>query len=306
MWCSSHCHNPPPFPGTIGLPVLKQPRVGSTWVKSEMNRLPGVHIEFEPVTDSTKRCSAEFTNAVLARMLREPVRCVSRKEKASACYWAGHCNHSLLPASPRAAPHISGFLLHPHYVPKAAWPTLLRAPAVRLVVLRRTNLVKRTVSNMLRVAEEGDEPESDAAPPGRRLASKHHAGKPPGGGGGSGGHHSGHSPAHTHGGTAAAVVAAPPPPPASAPARRNVSFLEPAELLRQTKGSLRSFVGVPEGVALDAESTFLVLYEDLQAARLQACRAAAAACMRPPHGAAGATHAWAPAARVPGAHCALT
>ena len=31
--------------GVVGLVVLKQPRVGSTWLKKELNCLPGVHLE---------------------------------------------------------------------------------------------------------------------------------------------------------------------------------------------------------------------------------------------------------------------
>ena len=40
----------------VGLAVIKQPRVGSTWVKKEFNSLPGVHLEFEPLTDGAHRC----------------------------------------------------------------------------------------------------------------------------------------------------------------------------------------------------------------------------------------------------------
>ena len=49
--------------GVVGLAILKQPRVGSTWVKKELNQLPGVHLEFEPLTDGTNRCPSNFTNA---------------------------------------------------------------------------------------------------------------------------------------------------------------------------------------------------------------------------------------------------
>ena len=56
----------------MGLAILKQPRVGSTWVKKELNSLPGVHLEFEPLTDGTHRCPSNFTNTVLAQLMREP------------------------------------------------------------------------------------------------------------------------------------------------------------------------------------------------------------------------------------------
>ena len=55
--------------GVVGLAILKQPRVGSTWVKKELNQLPGVHLEFEPLTDGTNRCPPNFTNGVLGHML---------------------------------------------------------------------------------------------------------------------------------------------------------------------------------------------------------------------------------------------
>ena len=150
------------YRGVVGLAVLKQPRVGSTWVKKELNTLPGVHLEFEPLTDGTHRCPANFTNGVLGRLLQEPLRCVNRKSRSKACYWtkAGCSVHTLLslggPAN-KSATEISGFLIHHIYVPSADWPTLLATPSVRLVILRRTNIVKRTVSNMLRVAEDDDE-----------------------------------------------------------------------------------------------------------------------------------------------------
>ena len=36
---------------TAGLIVLKQPRTGSTWLKAELNALPGVFLRFEPLSD---------------------------------------------------------------------------------------------------------------------------------------------------------------------------------------------------------------------------------------------------------------
>ena len=40
-----------PNNAAVGLAILKQPRVGSTWVKKELNQLPGVHLEFEPLSE---------------------------------------------------------------------------------------------------------------------------------------------------------------------------------------------------------------------------------------------------------------
>ena len=39
-------------PTTAGLIVLKQPRTGSTWLKAELNALPGVFLRFEPLSDT--------------------------------------------------------------------------------------------------------------------------------------------------------------------------------------------------------------------------------------------------------------
>ena len=117
---------PVPVGSTVGLAVLKLPRVGSTWLKAEMNRpvggsqsalwpskrarsrtltvslrarptrpllarrLPGVHLEFEPLTDGKHReawCGSNFTNALLARMLVQPQHCVNRKMINDPCVW---------------------------------------------------------------------------------------------------------------------------------------------------------------------------------------------------------------------------
>ena len=80
-------------PTTAGLIVLKQPRTGSTWLKAELNALPGVFLRFEPLSDTrfnTSECAPSFTNLILARLLREAraMRCVSRKLKDDPCYWA--------------------------------------------------------------------------------------------------------------------------------------------------------------------------------------------------------------------------
>ena len=208
--------------GVVGLAVLKQPRVGSTWVKKELNALPGVHLEFEPLTDGAYRCPADFTNAVMQRLLREPLRCVNRKSRAKPCYWTKqNCSADALfllgGIANKSGEVISGFLIHHVYVPALSWPTLLAQPRARLVVLRRTNLVKRTVSNMLRVAEEDDEPGANASD------------------------------------------------------GRHQTELAPAELVRQTRLSMLSFVRMPQGVRLDSDDVFLLLYEDLQAP-LRACR----------------------------------
>ena len=83
--------------GVVGLAILKQPRVGSTWVKKELNQLPGVHLEFEPLTDGTNRCPSNFTNGVLGHMLREPLRCVNRKSRSKHCYWVkSNCSTKFL------------------------------------------------------------------------------------------------------------------------------------------------------------------------------------------------------------------
>ena len=45
---------------TAGLIVLKQPRTGSTWLKAELNALPGVFLRFEPLSDmrfNTSECA---------------------------------------------------------------------------------------------------------------------------------------------------------------------------------------------------------------------------------------------------------
>ena len=87
---------------TAGLIVLKQPRTGSTWLKAELNALPGVFLRFEPLSDTrfnTSECAPSFTNLVLARLLREAraMRCVSRKLKDDPCYWAKQrCNPTAL------------------------------------------------------------------------------------------------------------------------------------------------------------------------------------------------------------------
>ena len=47
-------------PTTAGLIVLKQPRTGSTWLKAELNALPGVFLRFEPLSDTrfnTSECA---------------------------------------------------------------------------------------------------------------------------------------------------------------------------------------------------------------------------------------------------------
>ena len=70
------------------------------------------------------------------------------------------------PASNKSANEVSGFLVHHIYVASASWPTLLTSPTVRVIILRRTNIVKRTISNMLRVAEDEDE---DDTPVGDKM-----------------------------------------------------------------------------------------------------------------------------------------
>ena len=104
-------------PTTAGLIVLKQPRTGSTWLKAELNALPGVFLRFEPLSDTrfnTSECAPSFTNLILARLLREAraMRCVSRKLKDDPCYWANQrCNPTALlndtwldPSEPRHVP----------------------------------------------------------------------------------------------------------------------------------------------------------------------------------------------------------
>ena len=228
----------------VGLAVLKQPRVGSTWVKKELNQLPGVHLEFEPLTDGSHRCPSNFTNAVLGHLLREPLRCVNRKSRAKPCYWTKQqCSvDSLLalggPAN-KSASEISGFLIHHVYVPSASWPFLMAAPAVRLVVLRRTNIIKRTVSNMLRVAEDGDDDAEDGGDNGSRPRAL---------------------PAPPAAAAAASASASPPPPP-----RRE--RLDPSELARQARLSMLSLLRMPSGVDFFSEDHFLLLFEDLQTMR---------------------------------------
>lgn len=144
------------------------------WVKKELNQLPGVHLEFEPLTEMGHSCPSSFTNNVLAHLMREPLRCVNRKWRAAPCYWLkSNCTVANLlapergggPASEKASHEISGFLVHHIYVSSASWPFLLAAPSTRLVILRRTNIVKRTVSNMLRVAEDGEDEEKPSYQP---------------------------------------------------------------------------------------------------------------------------------------------
>jgi hypothetical protein len=49
-WCLAalmplaSCTQPARYHGVVGVAVLKQPRVGSTWVKKEFNMLPNVHL----------------------------------------------------------------------------------------------------------------------------------------------------------------------------------------------------------------------------------------------------------------------
>ena len=147
---------------TVGLAVLKLPRVGSTWLKAEMNLLPGVFLEvlgpwpgarqpvppappirasrarpaqFEPLTDGKHKdawCGANFTNAVLRRMLVGPQHCVNRKMISHECFWTKQqCDPDrirprVLASKPTL--EVSGFLIHPYYVPAASWPHL--APAL--------------------------------------------------------------------------------------------------------------------------------------------------------------------------------
>lgn len=219
------CHRPA-VQGVVGLAVLKQPRVGSTWVKKEINTLPDSHLEFEPLTDGAHRCGPEFTNGVLGHLLREPLRCVNRKSRAKHCYWVkANCSVSTLltlgGSANKSASQISGFLIHHNYVPSADWPLLLRAPNVRLVILRRTNIIKRTVSNMLRVAEEEDEPPTPSTP---SLPSR-----------------------------AANGSVAP-----------RMKSVKPSELLRLARLSMLSLVRMPDGIAFGSDDHFLLLYEDLQ------------------------------------------
>ena len=47
-------------PTTAGLIVLKQPRTGSTWLKAELNALPGVFLRFEPLSDTRYNPGAVF------------------------------------------------------------------------------------------------------------------------------------------------------------------------------------------------------------------------------------------------------
>ena len=68
-------------PTTAGLIVLKQPRTGSTWLKAELNALPGVFLRFEPLCfpmdpsrDAHQYGRVEAVRGILARGLR------SRKE----------------------------------------------------------------------------------------------------------------------------------------------------------------------------------------------------------------------------------
>ena len=218
----------------VGLVVLKQPRVGSTWIKKELNDLPGTHWEFEPLTDGSHRCPARFTNAVLQRLVQEPLRCVNRKSRQKACYWTKvNCSTEKFfhmgGVANKSAYHISGFLIHHVYVPSISWPQLLSMPRVKLVVLRRSNLVKRTVSNMLRVAAEPIQPVIAKLP----NSSARQMARPLGNRSGA------------HGQV----------------------LLMPAELLRQTRQSMISFARMPPGVSLSSADTFLVLYEDLQTSR---------------------------------------
>ena len=215
----------------VGLAVIKQPRVGSTWVKKEFNSLPGVHLEFEPLTDGAHRCPPNFTNAVLNHMMREPLRCVNRKSRAKPCYWTKcGCDVSTLlqlgGLANKSATEISGFLIHHIYVPSASWPFLLAHPRHRLVILRRTNIVKRTVSNMLRVAEDDDDDDEQSTS------------KPT---------------------TKTTAVATTPAP----------KHVDPSELLRQARLSMLSLLRMPHGIDFYSDEHFLILYEDLQNGRTQ-------------------------------------
>lgn len=207
-------------------------------VKKELNSLPGVHLEFEPLTDGAHRCPANFTNPVLAHMMREPLRCVNRKSRAKPCYWLKtDCSVTRLlalggPAN-KSATHISGFLIHHIYVPSADWPSLIATPRTRLIVLRRTNIVKRTVSNMLRVAEDDDDDDETSK-----------------GGAGVGGTSS----------TSGAKVSRS----TSSSAERRPERLEPSELMRQARLSLLSLMRMPNGIDFYSDEQYLLLYEDLQ------------------------------------------
>jgi len=231
---------------TVGVAVIKLPRVGSTWLKAELNLLPRVFLEFEPLTDGKHReawCGADFTNAILRRMLTRPQHCVNRKMIQHECFWTKQaCDPGrVLPRTIAAKPQleISGFLLHPFFVPSATWPPFFLPPAVaRLVVLRRSNLVKRAISNMLRKPEEEEEEEDLGGV--RTEGSKEGGSKEGGGDGGYGGRK--REPNLNR--TVAAV-----------------------SVLREATSALGSFLHLPDGLSLSAPSTFLLLYEDLQNSR---------------------------------------
>jgi len=244
----------PPVPNgtTVGLAVLKLPRVGSTWLKAEMNLLPGARLEFEPLTDGKHRdawCGADFTNEILRRMLVRPQECVNRKMIGDPCFWTKQsCDPSRIrPRQVRGGEgplEISGFLLHPFYTPEASWPPLVLPPArARLVVLRRTNLIKRTISNILRVAEKAEE-NAD-------LGSDGHGDDEESDGDGDGG-------ADADGGRGGG----------GAPKLNRT--VPPAEVAREVRRSLETFLALPQGLSLSSPSTFLLLYEDLQNSRVEA------------------------------------
>lgn len=216
--------------GVVGLVVLKQPRVGSTWVKKELNSLPGVHMEFEPLTDmAASTCNSNFTTGVLGQLMREPLRCLNGKSKAKPCYWThANCDRDrLLSLAGRATDKngsaVSGFLLNHIYVPAAQWGVLLAERSrAKLIILRRTNLMKRTVSNMLRVEEK--------AKTNTTINST--------------------SPSHA----------------AALPRRHR---LDASQLYARARQSLRSFVRLPPPLSFYDEAHYLLLYEDLQTHRLQ-------------------------------------
>jgi hypothetical protein len=170
------------------LAILKVPRTGSTWLNKELRAFGiGVQLEFEPFTDpSAQSCAGRFYTQALTQAIRQRLRCVTRESRSLPCYWGWlGCNATKLKPRPyragssptssasmaktamgssrtQAIEHkadpmpgalMTGFLLNPMYAPGAIWSRVLAAqPRTRLVLLRRTNLVKMAVSDIRRLA----------------------------------------------------------------------------------------------------------------------------------------------------------
>jgi len=167
------CHDRGRRDGSVRLVVFKRARTGSTWLRKELQSVPGVQLEFEPFTDGrpAQHCPPAFFTAALTMATHRRLRCVAARDRERSCYWRRHCNASLLPPwRGRERPLVAGVVLNPAYAPGADWGAIARGatiggPPLRTVWLCRTNLIKMAMSDLRRLAKRRLRAATASGPP---------------------------------------------------------------------------------------------------------------------------------------------